>query len=77
MCEVVGFVRFLLNSSKKEAYCAVNNSLFLDQKKRIVSGMKKQIAKLGLNPNELGFSSENRNQIISEITTDNQKFNLR
>ena len=63
--------------TKKEAYNPVNNYLFLDQKRRIVSRMRKQIAKLGLNPNELGFSSENRDQIISEITTDNQKFNLR
>ena len=54
-----------------------NNYLFLDQKRRIVSRMRKQIADLGLNPNELGFSRENRDKIAAQITSDFQTISLR
>ena len=62
---------------KKQPYMPTNNYLFLDQKRRIVSRMRKQIADLGLNPDELGFSRANRDKIAAQMTSDNQTFSLR
>ena len=63
--------------TKRQPYMPKNNYLFLDQKRRIVSRMRKQIADLGLNPNELGFSRENRDKIAAQITSDFQTISLR
>jgi hypothetical protein len=63
--------------TKKEQYTPKNNYLFLDQKRRIVSRMRKQIADLGLNPDELGFSRADRDKIAAQITPDNQSLSLR
>lgn len=63
--------------TKKVSYNPTNNYLFLDQKRRIVSRMRKQIADLGINPNELGFSRANRDKIAQEMTADFQKLSLR
>ena len=46
--------------TKKQAYNPTNNYLFLDQKRRIVSRMRKQIADLGLNPADLSLISPRR-----------------
>ena len=54
-----------------------NNYLLLDQKKWIVSKMRKQIKYLRLNPDELGFSRVNRDKIAKHIVPDNQIFRLR
>lgn len=63
--------------TKKQPYNPKNNYLFLDQKRRIVSRMRKQIADLGLIPDELGFSTANRDKIAKEITPDFQALSLR
>jgi transposase len=63
--------------TKKQQYMPKNNYLFLDQKRRIVSRMRKQIADLGLIPDELGFSSANRDKIAREILPDFQTLSLR
>ena len=63
--------------TKREPYMPKNNYLFLDQKRRIVSRMRKQIADLGLNPDDLGFSRANRDKIAAQITSDNQSLSLR
>ncbi len=63
--------------TKKEPYMPKNNYLFLDQKRRIVSKMRKQIKDLGLNPDELGFSRANRDKIAAQMTSDNQSLSLR
>lgn len=39
----------------KQPYMPKNNYLFLDQKRRIVSKMRKQIKEMGVNPDEIGF----------------------
>lgn len=63
--------------TKKEPYQPKENYLFLDQKRRIVSKMRKQIKDLGLNPDELGFARANRDDIAREMTSDNQTLSLR
>jgi len=63
--------------TKKQPYNPTNNYLFLDQKRRIVSRMRKQIADLGLNPDELGFSRANRDKIAKEMPSDFQQLSLR
>lgn len=63
--------------TKKQPYMPKNNYLFLDQKRRIVSRMRKQIADLGLNPDDLGFSRANRDKIAAQMTSDNQSLSLR
>jgi transposase len=63
--------------TKKQPYNPVNNYLFLDQKRRIVTRMRKQIAELGLNPDELGFSRANRDKIAKEMPSDFQSLSLR
>lgn len=62
--------------TKKQAYNPINNYLFLDQKRRIVSRMRKQIADLGINPDELGFSSANRDKIAAKLPADFQELSL-
>ncbi len=54
-----------------------NNYLLLDQKKWIVSKMRKQIKDLGLNPDELRLYRVNRDKIAKHIVPDNQIFRLR
>ncbi|MEQ8549169.1 MAG: transposase [Cyclobacteriaceae bacterium] len=63
--------------TKKQQYMPKNNYLFLDQKRKIVSRMRKQIADLGLNPDDLGFSRANRDKISAQMTSDNQSLSLR
>ncbi|MEQ9413031.1 MAG: IS110 family transposase [Cyclobacteriaceae bacterium] len=63
--------------TKKQQYMPKNNYLFLDQKRRIVSRMRKQIADLGLNPDDLGFSRANRDKIAAQMISDNQTLSLR
>ena len=63
--------------TKKQSYNPTNNYLFLDQKRRIVSRMRKQIADLGLNPDELGFSNANRDKIAQKIPSDFHYISLR
>lgn len=63
--------------TKKQPYKPKDNYLFLDQKRRIVSRMRKQIADLGLNPDELGFSRANRDKIANQMISDNQTLSLR
>lgn len=63
--------------TKKQAYNPTNNYLFLDQKRRIVSRMRKQIADLGLNPDDLGFSRANRDKIAKDMPSDFQELSLR
>jgi len=63
--------------TKRQPYIPKNNYLFLDQKRRIVSRMRKQIADLGLNPDDLGFSRANRDKIAKEMTSDFQTLSLR
>jgi len=63
--------------TKKQAYNPTNNYLFLGQKRRIVSRMRKQISDLGLNPDELGFTRANRDKIAKEIPSDFQTLSLR
>ena len=63
--------------TKKQPYSPKNNYLFLDQKRRIVSKMRKQIKDLGLNPDELGFSRADRDKLAAQITPDYQELSLR
>ena len=63
--------------TKKQPYMPKNNYLFLDQKRRIVSRMRKQIADLGLNPDDLGFSRANRDKIAAQMVSDHQPLSLR
>ena len=63
--------------TKKQPYMPKNNYLFLDQKRRIVSRMRKQIKDLGLNPDDLGFSRANRDKIAAQMTSDFQSISLR
>lgn len=63
--------------TKKQPYNPRNNYLFLDQKRRIVSRRRKQIADLGLIPDELGFSTANRDKLAKEIKSDFQALSLR
>ena len=63
--------------TKKQPYMPKNNYLFLDQKRRIVSKMRKQIADLGINPDDLGFSRANRDKIAAQMTSHNQSLRLR
>ena len=63
--------------TKKQPYRLKNNYLFLDQKRRIISRMRKQIADLGLHPNELGFSRANRDKTVVQMISDNQTLSLR
>jgi transposase len=63
--------------TKRQPYMPKNNYLFLDQKRRIVSRMRKQIADLGINPDDLGFSRANRDKIAAQMPSDYQPFNLR
>ncbi|NQZ48242.1 MAG: IS110 family transposase, partial [Erythrobacter sp.] len=63
--------------TKKQAYTPTNNYLFLDQKRRIVSRMRKQIKDLGIDPDDLGFSRANRDKIAKELTSDLQSLSLR
>lgn len=63
--------------TKRQPYMPKNNYLFLDQKRRIVSKMRKQIADLGINPDDLGFSRANRDKIAAQMTSDNQSLSLR
>ncbi len=63
--------------TKKEPYQPKENYLFLDQKRRIVSKMRKQIADMGLNPDDLGFARANRDDIARKMTSDNQTLSLR
>jgi transposase len=63
--------------TKRQPYMPKNNYLFLDQKRRIVSRMRKQIADLGLNPDDLGFSRANRDKIAKEMPSDFQALSLR
>ena len=58
--------------TKKQPYSPKNKYLFLDQKRRIISKMRKQIKDLGLNPDELGFSRANRDKIATKLNPDNQ-----
>ena len=63
--------------TKKQPYIPKNNYLFLDQKRRIISKMRKQIKDLGPNPDELGLSRTERDKIARNMTADNQSFSLR
>ena len=63
--------------TKRQPYMPKNNYLFLDQKRRIVSRMRKQIKDLGLNPDDLGFSRANRDKIAAQMTSDFQSISLR
>lgn len=63
--------------TKKQAYTPKNNYLFLDQKRRIVTKMRKQIADLGINPDDLGFSRANRDKIAAQMPSDYQELSLR
>ncbi|MEM6525284.1 MAG: hypothetical protein AAF693_15890 [Bacteroidota bacterium] len=63
--------------TKKQPYTPKDNYLFLDQKRRIVSMMRKQIKDLGLNPDELGFSRAKRDKIAEQMTSNNQILSLR
>ncbi len=63
--------------TKKQPYLPKDNYLFLDQKRRIVSKMRKQIKDLGLNPDDLGFSRANRDKIAAQIASDYQELSLR
>ncbi|WP_339810608.1 IS110 family transposase [uncultured Imperialibacter sp.] len=63
--------------TKRQPYKPKNNYLFLDQKRRIVSRMRKQIADLGINPDDLGFSRANRDKIAAQMPSDYQPFSLR
>lgn len=63
--------------TKKQPYTPRNNYLFLDQKRRIVSKMRKQIKDLGINPDDLGFSRDNRDKIAAQMTSNNQSLSLR
>ena len=58
--------------TKKQPYNPQHNYLFLDQKRRIVSKMRKQIKELGLNPDELGFSRVDRDIIARKMFPGNQ-----
>lgn len=63
--------------TKQQQYMPKNNYQFLDQKRRIANKMKKQIADLGINPDDLGFSRANRDKIVSWIPCDFQQLSLR
>ncbi|MEO1098392.1 MAG: hypothetical protein AAFX57_11640 [Bacteroidota bacterium] len=54
-----------------------NNYLFLDQKRCIVSKMRKQIKEMGVNPDEIGFSRAERDKLASLLNPDNQSLSLR
>lgn len=62
---------------KREPYLPKNNYLFLDQKRRIISRMRKQIADLGINPNDRGFSTANGDKIAAQMPFDYQELSLR
>lgn len=63
--------------TKRQPYMPKNNYLFLDQKRRIVSKIRKQIADLGINPDDLGFSRANRDKIAAQMPSDYQSLSLR
>jgi len=64
-------------TTKKQQYMPKNNYLFLDQKRRIISRMRKQIKDLGINPDDLGLSRANRDEIAKKMMPDNQTLSLR
>ncbi|MEM8566397.1 MAG: IS110 family transposase [Bacteroidota bacterium] len=63
--------------TKRQPYLPKNNYLFLDQKRRIVSKMRKQIKELGINPDEIGFSRAERDKLAALLNPDNQQLSLR
>lgn len=63
--------------TKRQPYRPKNNYLFLDQKRQIVSKIRKQVADLGINPDDLGFSRANRDKIAAQMVYDNQSLRLR
>ena len=63
--------------TKKQPYMPKNNYLFLDQKRRIVSKMRKQIKELGINPDEIGFSRAERDKLAALLNPDNKSLSLR
>jgi len=64
--------------TKKQQYKPVNNYLFLDQKRQIVSKIRKQIQQLGLDPGELGIFAREKDRLAYEKRiADNQALSLR
>ncbi len=64
--------------TKKEEYKPTNNYLFLDQKRKMISKMRKQIAELGIDPGELGVFARDRDRINYEKrVSENQSVSLR
>ena len=59
--------------TKRQQYKPSNNYLFLDQKRKIVSKIRKQIQQLGLDPGELGIFARERDRLTYEkMVSDNQ-----
>lgn len=64
--------------TKKQQYAPSNNYLFLDQKRKIVSRIRRQIQQLGLDPGELGIFAKERDRLAYEKrVSDNQILSLR
>lgn len=59
--------------AKKKAYRPQTAYVFLDEKRRQIAAFRKKIAKLGLDPNELGIFSQERYREAKQIT--NQMIN--
>lgn len=62
---------------KKQPYQPRENYLFVHQKRRILKKMKQQLKDMGLNPNEMGFTTSNLDKITREMLSDNQTLKLR
>lgn len=59
--------------TKKEQYQPKNPYVFLDEKRRAIAQMRKKISKLGIDPNELGVFTRQRDQLAYEKRmSDNQ-----
>lgn len=63
--------------TKKEPYQPRENYLFAHQKRHLLKKIKKQLKDMGLNPNEMGFTTSNLDKITRELLSDNQTLKLR
>ncbi len=62
--------------TRKEKYQPKTAYVFLDEKRRQIAAIRKKIAKLGIDPNELGiFSQERYRQKWDEKQLNNQMIN--
>ncbi len=63
--------------TKKQSYQPTTNYLFTDQKRRLVTNMRRRLKSLGIDPNELGLQNTNRDRIAKEMSSEYQSVSLR